>query len=282
MADEAKKTEDKSDAGGGEMLDKILKGVDSACTAMDSISKRMDAMEGRQDSFEENFKKEKADADDEEEKDEPKRVAADKKAKKDSDDKDEKKADAEDDKEKEKVAEKKDADDKDKDEKKEEAKSDSSALRAEIESLKARMVPRSDADYRALISNQAKYDTVYQAFGDSAPRFLDGEMLSAYRRRVTADMQKHSPAWKSVDLGLIKSDEAFDIAETQIMSDSMGVALNPTDIPVGILREIKTRDKTGREISTFFGRSKDWMGSFSGPGRKAKIIARPNGNNTLN
>ena len=171
-----------------------------------------------------------------------------------------------------------DADDKDD----KEAKADSAALMAEINSLKARMVPRSDADYRSLIASQAKFDTVYAAFGDAAPRFLDGEALLAYRRRVTTDLKKHSAVWKGVDLDTIKSDEAFDIAENQIMSDSMGVALNPTDIPVGVLREIKNRDKTGREISTFYGRSKDWMGSFSGPGRKARIVARPNGNNTLN
>lgn len=272
MPDEnkAEKTHDeKADADGGQTLDKILKGVDSVAAAMDSLSKRMDGFEGRMDSFEkkeEEDKKDddedKKDDDDEEEeskeKEEPKRVAADKK----------KKADAEDKEEKE---EKKDDDESKKDSV---SRSDFESLQKELSSLKGRMTQRSDTDHRALIGAQAKYDSVYQAFGDAAPRFLDGEDLSSYRRRLASDLKKHSKLWKEVDVSAL-ADSAFDVAEGQILADSVAVAQNPVDIPAGILREIKTRDKTGREISTFYGRSSDWMSSFSGPGRRAKIAPRP-------
>jgi hypothetical protein len=274
MPDEKKvETEEKADAG-GVMLDKILKGVDSACSAMDSMSKRMDAFENRMDAADEKFAKKDSD-------EEAKRVAADKRKdsdkedekKADADDKDEKKSDAEDDKDKD---EKKDSD---KDEKKSEEKSDSAemtSLKAEMAGLKARMTPRSDDDHRLLIGAQAKFDSVYQAFGDSAPRFLDGETLSGYRRRLASDLKKHSSAWKTVDLAIVADDTTFGIAEDQILKDSMAVAMNPTDIPAGQLREIKSRDATGREWSSFYGRSGDWMGKHSGARRRAIINSRPN------
>lgn len=250
-------------------LDKILKGVDSACNAMDSFSKRMDAMEGRMDSFEDMKKESKKDSDEDED-EKAKRVVADKKAKKDS----EEKKDSDDDKDKD---EKKDSDEDDK----KETKSDSvpsglvKALQDQIDELKKSRTQRSDNDHRSLISAQAKYDQVYQAFGDSAPRFLDGETLGNYRRRLAADLKKHSKQWKAIDVATVADEATFDNIEAQVLSDSMVVAMNPTDIPAGVLREIKQRDKTGREISTFYGRSSDWMKTFSGARRKAKIAPRP-------
>ncbi len=124
-----------------------------------------------------------------------------------------------------------------------------------------------DADYEAMADAQAEADKVHHAFGDSAPRPLQGEDLLAYRRRLASGLKKHSSAWKDVDLYALP-EPVLKIAERQVYADSLTVANNPVDLPNGQLREVKHRDSTGRTISTFVGKPGAWMGQFSAHRRR--------------
>lgn len=241
----------KADADAGMKLDKIL-------SCMDSLNARMDAYDAA-----------KADA-----------------AKADAEE-DDKKADGEEDEPKEVVADKKKADgdmpeqfkkDSDDDDKKADTIADASAkvaakFQGEIERLE-KLIPkqRTDKDYAAMADVQARADTVFQAFGDSAPRPLDGEDLGGYRRRLAGVLKTHSPQLKSVNLGAIFDAEAFDFMEGQIYNDAMAAALKPVDLPAGHLREIKTRDVAGRNVSTFVGEPRAWMSSHQGQRRRVTGI----------
>lgn len=269
---ESKKVEQKADdaarkdAEQGEKLDKILCAMDSVTKRMDSFEKRMDEDDKRKADAarkDEDDDKKKADAkrkadEDEDEKEKAERVAADARKKADED------------------AARKDAKRKDEDEKKEEVekKADSVApLQARIEEVAA-MIPKAltDADYHAMADAQARADTVFAAFGDHAPRPLQGEDLNSYRRRLATKMKDHSNTWKGVDLLKIADDTAFSIAETQIYADAMSSAHNPVDLPPDVLRAITARDTTGRQITTFAGKPSAWMGQFGGVRRRLSGI----------
>ena len=169
---DAEKEEEKNDADAGQKLDKVL-----AC--LDSLSKRMDAME-------EDDKK-KADAEKAEEKE----------VKKDDDD-DSKKKDADEKPEflkKEEVAADKKRKDEDDDAKK---KADADMAKkmddvtSKIADVEARL-PKAiaDADYHALTDAQAKADAVFQVLGQHAPRFMQGEDLIGYRKRLASALKVH-------------------------------------------------------------------------------------------
>jgi len=246
--------EHKADAEAGEKLDKIL-------SHLDSLSKRMDAMETKDDAEEEYDDAEEAcDDDDDDAKADDEEVEA----KSDDDDDDAEMEEFEE--EPKRVA----ADKKRKDAEEEEMKAaDAADIRKRIADVE-RMLPKqlSDAEYAKFSDAQAKADSVYQAFGDSAPRPLNGEGLMAYRRRLARGLQKHSAKLKEVNLGKIVDSVAFGYMEEQIYSDAMAAAMSPVDLPRGALREMKRPDTTGRIISTFVGEPRAWMGSHAAPRRR--------------
>ena len=129
----------------------------------------------------------------------------------------------------------------------------------------------SDADYAAMADCQARADSVYGAFGERAPAPLQGEGLGAYRVRLAKGIQKHSNAWKTVSLRDLPGN-ALDIAEAQIYADAQAAAKNPTDVPLGQLREIRRRDAADRVITEFVGEPNSWMGAFRTP---ARAISKP-------
>lgn len=241
-ADKARKdAEDKdradrarADAEAGEKIDKVL-------SCLDSLSKRMDAMEAED--------KAKADAarkdmDDSKMPGEPKEVAADK-AKKDAEEEAKKKADAD------------EADEAEK------ARKDSQAIADRIAAVE-RMIPKaaSDADYAAMADAQAKADKVYAAFGDSAPRPLQGEDVPAYAARLASGLKKHSAAWAGVDLGKLPP-EAMAIAQTQIYADAVTASTRPHNVGAGKVRAIKTDDGAGHTIISYVGDSAALFDQFS-------------------
>lgn len=264
MADDDKKTEDKkpdaaaeakkpdeakkADSDAGEKLDKLLSMMDSFGKRMDATDARMDAMEGK--------KADAAKKDEDEKKGEdgkPEKVAADKKA------------DASEDKKTEE----------------EDKKADASA--AVIADLSQRLekvtslIPKSmnDKEYHDMRDTQARADAIYVAFGQRAPRPLDGENLSGYRRRLAKDLQVHSPNWKGIELSAFADDAAFAVAEAQIYADATHAAQNPVDLPEGTLRAVTRADSTGRQITSFYGQPKAWMQGFAG--RSMRLIRINNG-----
>ena len=268
MAEEMKK-EEHADADAGTTLDKVL-------SALDSMNKRMDALEGKKADAEESEEhadaEEMCDADEDEDeaRDDADEEYDDSEEMADADEDDEEMEEFED--EPKHVA----ADKRRKDAEK--AKADSAEIRKAIKRVEA-MIPKqlSDADYAAMADAQAKADTVYMAFGDSAPRPLNGEDLLAYRRRLAKGLQKHSPKVKEINLSSIQDPTAFGVLEDMVYSDAMAAALAPADLPQGQLREIKSRDTTGRVISQFVGQPRSWMGGHTGNRRRIVGFRQNNG-----
>jgi len=230
-ADEKERDErSKADAEAGDKLDKVL-------DALTSVSKRLDALEDGK-------KADKAKGDAEEEPGKPERVAADKGRK-----------DAEE--EEAKVKAKADA------EEKEKAKADADEMRKKIDELEAK-IPKAvgDADYAAMADAQAKADSVYSAFGDSAPRPLQGEDLLSYRRRLATGLKGHSANWKGVDLSALSAD-VVSVAEGQIYADAATSARRPTNLAAGSVRAIKHTDSAGHTVVEYVGDSAALFDAFS-------------------
>jgi len=155
------------------------------------------------------------------------------------------------------------------------AAADSSDIRSMIAALERRLPKElSDADYHAMADAQAKADAVYSAFGDSAPRPLNGESLLAYRTRLARGLQKHSDQWKEVPLrGMDKA--VFEIAEKGIYADAMTAARSPAALPEGIrLRPITRRMDSGHMVTEFVGEIGGWMDDFRPP----RVFGRINTN----
>jgi len=255
-ADAEKEEKAKADADAGEKLDKVL-------AALDSLGKRMDSVEASEKARADSAKKD-ADGDGaegtkggEEDRREGKaeKLVADSKKDGEECEADKKaKADAEE---------------------KEKARMDADIAKR-IADVEARLpMQMSDADFAALADAQAKADAVFSAFGDSAPRPLNGETLLAYRRRLATKLKGHSGAWKPVDLSTLNSSAAFDVAEAQIYKDALDAARNPADLPHGELREIQKFDRvTGRTMREFVGSPSSWMSQFSSGKARAKLNMR--------
>ena len=265
-ADEKKKADEakaKADADAGTQLDKVLSKMDAFC---DSMGKRMDALEDTE-KKRADAEKAKADAEAEEarKKGDPEQLKADK-AKKDAEEAEEakKKADAE---EAEKAK----------------AKADSDEVKKKVAELAAALPKRmDDKDYAAVIDAQARADDVFQDFGLSAPRPLDGETKPAYERRVARMLKDHSPLLKSVDLAAFADDNSFEPILSQIYKDAKIAAMNPTALPDGGLRMI-TKKSGGHEINTFVGQPAAWMNQFAGPTRQnATAFKQRNGAGAAN
>jgi hypothetical protein len=188
----------------------------------------------------------------------PAKVAADKKA--DSEDEAEKKAKADADKEAEEKAA---------------AKADSD-FNARVDAAVAARLPRevSDTDRAAMADAQAKADSVAHAFGDSAPRPLNGETLLAYRKRLASKYKDHSPAWKDVDLTAIGDASVIGIAEKQIYADAQAAASSPTISAAEGMREIKSMSAAGHHVSTFVGNPGAWTSQFKLQSRRVTQIGK--------
>jgi len=156
-------------------------------------------------------------------------------------------------------------------------------IAAEIRRLSASVanMPKSmsDSDYAAMADHQARADAVYGGFGERAPAPLQGESVNAYRVRLAKGVQKHSESWKGVSLRDLPAN-VLEIAEQRIYADAASAAKNPTDVPLGKLREIRRRDAADRMITEFVGEPNAWMGEFRTPPRSiSKPFFRPrNGN----
>jgi 8-oxo-dGTP pyrophosphatase MutT (NUDIX family) len=265
MTDEEKKADaeerERADAEAGQKLDKLLTGLDSIGSRFDSMEERLGKLEGgKADADEGEEEKKKADGEGEGEDGDPpgkpEKVVADKR-------KDSKKADEEEEKKADALYSKADVDE---------------IVKKRIDEVKG-MIPMqlSDADYAKFADAQARADVVFSAFNDSASRPLQGEGLTAYRKRLANKLKDHSAKWKAVDLSAIADDAAFSIIEDQIYSDAMSAALNPVDLPADELRPIHSRDTTGRQITTFAGRPGAWMRGFSSNRRRLVGIRNSRG-----
>lgn len=276
MADEKK-----DDAGGmptdpqgGSSVDKIL-------THLDGLHKKFDegmsALHARMDGFEEKYGEKK---DDEGKAGDPPPAAGaemDDDTKKD-DDKEEKKDDAEgEDKEKkddaEEEGEKKDdaepTDKKDDDMSKNDSQAGGAGdLAARVKALEAHVVELKPEERARFTAAQAKADPVYHVYGDSAPRFLAGETINEYRKRMIRNFQQHSKAWKGADITGINDESTLQNIEDVVFADAISAAKTPMLDGEPSLRMVTERDGAGREIRRFFGHPEACWGQFKGSGAR--------------
>jgi hypothetical protein len=121
---------------------------------------------------------------------------------------------------------------------------------------------------------QSKADSIFQAHGQRAPRAMDGETLSNYRKRLATKLKTYSAECKDVSLvGLSVNDSVFGIIEGKIYADALAAARSPVGLPAGTLREIRKTDMTGRVITEFVGSPSAWTDGFK---RKASIMTSIN------
>lgn len=211
-------------------------GEGKVMAALDSMAKRLDACEADN--------KARKDADEKEEKERADAAAA----RKDADEKEEK--------------EKKERADAEAKEKEDKERADAAArtaaspdVQAQLKALEARIpVQLSDADRALFTGAQVRAERVAQAFGDAegAPRWVNGESLPDYQRRLLGKYKGHSTHWKDKDLARVDAS-VLDIAESQIYADAIAAASAPTTVVAGTLRESTTTDVTGRRITRFIG-----------------------------
>lgn len=252
----------KDDANEGQPLDKLLAGLDAMHAKLDSMHSRMDEMEAKYGA------KQDAEPEVPVTEGEPEPVMADEGEPKVDDAADEPPMAA----------------DEEKDErmdslfKKQER--ELNELRRELAGIKSKLPKQlNDADYAAFADAQARADAVYSAFGESAPRPLQGEGLLAYRRRLATKLKSHSAAWKEVDLGVVAVDDAaFSVAEKQIFADAMAAARNPASVPAGRLRPVTRKLASGHTVTEYMGSPSTWMNRFASNKRFVTKINLEKGN----
>jgi len=160
--------------------------------------------------------------------------------------------------------------DKKADEKAEEANKKADAAMSENQALKKRLemlegnLPRDTqaADYGLFATAQARADSVYSALGQRAPAPMSGETLLSYKKRLARPLQKHSGAWKDIELTPELPEAVLAMAEETIYADAM-VSAHTVDAGSAELRPIIRTDATGRQITEYAGHSpRSWMAPF--------------------
>jgi hypothetical protein len=134
---------------------------------------------------------------------------------------------------------------------------------------------RRDASRRMRLSEtQARYDSLSNAWGQQAPRPMDGERPRSYAERLLRPWLKYSSDWKNADLARL-DDATFDNVERQVMSEATAAARHPV-VPDGVLHQRVRKDDGGRRIIEFFGSPRIWMEQAGArPGRYVTKIMTP-------
>jgi hypothetical protein len=130
---------------------------------------------------------------------------------------------------------------------------------------------RRQSEAAQLADAQVLADTACSAWGSSAPRPMAGEALLDYRRRLLRPWVKYSQEFGSVNVDEL-TEPLLGPIERKIFADAVAASNNPSVAPEGVLREVRRRDESGREIVSFFGEPKTWMRQFSGQRRRLAFI----------
>jgi len=113
-------------------------------------------------------------------------------------------------------------------------------------------------------------DEVLRPFKQFAPRYMEGETLAGYQKRLAGRVQQHAPSMKNVNLRE-SVGTAFNLIEKQIYEEARREAVRPTTIPEGEMRELTKYDATGRPFIEWHGSPKAWMDDFSN-GAKRRLV----------
>jgi 8-oxo-dGTP pyrophosphatase MutT (NUDIX family) len=147
-------------------------------------------------------------------------------------------------------------------------------LRARIAQLEKRIpVEMPEETRQAYVAAQAKAERIAQAFGDSAPRWVQGETLDQYRRRLLGAFKQHSASWKDIDVTPF-AGKALDKVESDVYADAWNAAIRPASIAGGGLRMVEEADDTGRKIRKFYGDAEACWAPFKLPARLVSFVQR--------
>lgn len=134
---------------------------------------------------------------------------------------------------------------------------------------------REQAELPKFIEVQRTVDEIAQAFGDNAgpPRWLNGESLGDYTRRLLQKYKSYSKVWREVDLGQL-GDSALGVAAKQIRADAVAAAALP-EFQEGRLIERTSRDQYGRTVTKFYGDARVANAPFSYGGLIRRVRLTP-------
>jgi hypothetical protein len=113
-------------------------------------------------------------------------------------------------------------------------------------------------------------DDLFKPFNKSAPRYMEGETIDGYRKRLATRLQQQAPSLKDVNVRDTRGS-AFDLIEKQIYDEARREAVRPTMIPDGEMCELKRYDATGRPFIEWHGSPKTWLNDFAN-GAKRKLV----------
>jgi hypothetical protein len=119
---------------------------------------------------------------------------------------------------------------------------------------------------------QSRADDVNRSLGrqNVSTRWLPGEDLVAYRKRLVTPLRQYSKRWADVKMSDI-SGKTFDNAEYDIYNDAMAASHDPGNFGDGELRRIVHTDPdTGQRTITYGGRT-SFIKGFAAPGRRARF-----------
>jgi hypothetical protein len=106
----------------------------------------------------------------------------------------------------------------------------------------------------ALADLQAKADAVMRTHNERADPPMASEDEISYAIRLHRGMQKFSPKWKGIDLGIISADgKAFQNVLAEIRADAMQAGLNPVGLPEFQHRKITETMPGGHIVTRFVG-----------------------------
>lgn len=133
------------------------------------------------------------------------------------------------------------------------------------------------AYHNVMADLQMRADNAFAAWGERAPRSLDGETPIAYRKRLLGFHKKHSARYKDADLSLVTDPTILGQVEAQIYADSAQAAVSPESVPEGMLRMVTHRDDNGCTVRKFYGHPSAWMSNWMGGRRKYVTKIDPKG-----
>jgi hypothetical protein len=109
---------------------------------------------------------------------------------------------------------------------------------------------------------RAKLQEYLDPFNRATPRPFPDEDATSYENRALPSLQQClNGELKDVKIHQVHG-KARDVLVDQIYNAAAREARNPTNIPEGELREVKTADATGRVSSEFYGDVKAWLNDF--------------------
>ena len=146
-----------------------------------------------------------------------------------------------------------------------------SHLTEQLQNLR-RPVPPAERDI--LARAQARADGVAGLFGDRATAPMPGEGGLAYRKRVLAGFQRHSPRFAAADLARLDAATLAPI-EDMILADAATAAHDPARAAPGRLIPITTREG-GRDVTRFIGDIATTFAPFMAGATVTRIV-RPQG-----